>query len=34
MRQILIDHAREKKAENRGGDKKDVTYIDELLKAR
>ncbi|MEL7833905.1 ECF-type sigma factor [Fodinibius sp. Rm-B-1B1-1] len=34
MRQILIDHARKKKAEKRGGDKKDVTYIDELLKQR
>ncbi|NGP88230.1 ECF-type sigma factor [Fodinibius halophilus] len=32
MRQILIDHARKKKAEKRGGNKKDVTYIDELLK--
>jgi RNA polymerase sigma factor (TIGR02999 family) len=34
MRQILVDHARKKKAEKRGGDKKDVTYIDELLKVR
>ncbi|WP_138430469.1 ECF-type sigma factor [Fodinibius saliphilus] len=34
MRQILIDHARKKKAEKRGGDKNDVTYIDELLKQR
>ncbi|MDZ7657897.1 ECF-type sigma factor [Fodinibius sp.] len=34
MRQILIDHARKKKAEKRGGDKKDVTYIDKLLKQR
>ena len=33
MRQILVDHARKKKAEKRGGDQKDVTYIDELLKA-
>lgn len=32
MRQILIDHARSKKREKRGGDKHDVTYIDELLK--
>ena len=32
MRQILVDHARKKKAEKRGGDKHDVTYIDELLK--
>ena len=34
MRQILIDHARKKNAEKRGGDQKDVTYIDELLKVR
>lgn len=34
MRQILVDHARKKKAEKRGGDKRDVTYIDELLKTR
>lgn len=34
MRQILVDHARKKKAEKRGGTQKDVTYIDELLKAR
>jgi len=33
MRQILIDHARKKKAQKRGGDREDVTYIDELLKA-
>lgn len=33
MRQILVDHARKKKAEKRGGDQKDVTYVDELLKA-
>ncbi|MDZ7682273.1 MAG: ECF-type sigma factor [Fodinibius sp.] len=32
MRQILIDHARKKAAEKRGGQQKDVTYIDELLK--
>lgn len=31
MRQILIDHARKKQAEKRGGDKKDITYIDELM---
>ena len=30
MRQILIDHARKKNAEKRGGDQQDVTYIDEL----
>jgi len=34
MRQILVDHARKKKAEKRGGKQKDITYIDELLKAR
>ena len=33
MRQILVDHARKKKAEKRGGNQQDVTYIDELLKA-
>jgi len=34
MRQILIDHARKKNAEKRGGEKQDITYIDELLKVR
>src|SRR6056297_1024841 len=34
MRQILIDHARKKNAEKRGGDQQDVTYIDELLKVK
>lgn len=34
MRQILIDHARKKKAEKRGGDQHEVTYIDEILKAQ
>lgn len=34
MRQILIDYARKKKAQKRGGDKKDLTYIDELFKAQ
>lgn len=34
MRQILIDHARKKKREKRGGDQERVTYIDELFKAR
>jgi RNA polymerase sigma factor (TIGR02999 family) len=34
MRQILIDHARKKQAEKRGGDQQEVTYIDELLKVR
>ncbi|MDX1640459.1 MAG: ECF-type sigma factor [Balneolaceae bacterium] len=32
MRQILIDYARKKKAEKRGGDKKPSTYIDEIMK--
>ena len=31
MRQILIDYARKKRAEKRGGDKQDLTYIDELF---
>lgn len=34
MRQILVDHARKKTAQKRGGDKQDLTYIDELMKAR
>lgn len=33
MRQILVDHARKKNAEKRGGNQEDVTYIDELYKA-
>lgn len=33
MRQILIDHARKKQREKRGGNKRDVTYIDEIMKA-
>ncbi len=32
MRQILIDYARKKKAEKRGGGKESVTYIDEIMK--
>ncbi len=32
MRQILVDHARKKKAQKRGGNQTDVTYIDGLLK--
>lgn len=32
MRQILIDYARKKKAQKRGGEQKDLTYIDELFK--
>ncbi|MAO66157.1 MAG: RNA polymerase subunit sigma-70 [Balneola sp.] len=31
MRQILIDHARKRHAEKRGGKKQDLTYIDELF---
>lgn len=31
MRQILISHARKKKAEKRGGNKEPVTYIDEIM---
>jgi RNA polymerase sigma factor (TIGR02999 family) len=34
MRQILVDHARKKNAEKRGGDQQEVTYVDELLKVR
>ncbi|MDZ7657901.1 ECF-type sigma factor [Fodinibius sp.] len=34
MRQILVDHARKKKAEKRGGDQQDITYVDELLKIK
>jgi len=34
MRQILVDHARKKKAEKRGGEHQEVTYVDELLKVR
>ena len=33
MRQILIDYARKKHAEKRGGQDNDVTYIDELFSA-
>lgn len=31
MRQILIDHARKKHAQKRGGKNKDLTYIDEIF---
>lgn len=31
MRQILIDYARKKNAKKRGGDKEEITYIDELF---
>lgn len=34
MRQILIDHARKKKRAKRGGSKKDVTYIDEIVSVK
>lgn len=34
MRQILIDYARKKKAQKRGGDKEDLTYIDELFRTQ
>ncbi len=34
MRQILIDHARKRKAKKRGGDQREITYIDELLKVQ
>ena len=32
MRQILIDYARKKKAEKRGGNKQPVTFLDALMK--
>ncbi|HLR77216.1 MAG TPA: ECF-type sigma factor [Balneolaceae bacterium] len=32
MRQILIDYARKKKAEKRGGDERYVTYVEEVMK--
>lgn len=32
MRRVLIDHARKKKAEKRGGHQEPVTYIDEVMK--
>lgn len=32
MRQILIDHARKKTRQKRGGKKKPVTFIDEIMK--
>lgn len=31
MRRILIDHARKKKAQKRGGDSEPVTYLDEIM---
>lgn len=34
MRQILIDHARKKHAQKRGGQDKDLTYIDGILNAQ
>lgn len=33
MRQILIDYARKKKAQKRGGDQQPSTYIDEIMEA-
>lgn len=33
MRQILIDHARKKKRNKRGGNAQEITYIDEIMKA-
>ncbi|WP_445665692.1 ECF-type sigma factor [Fodinibius sp. AD559] len=33
MREILIDHARAKKREKRGGSQRDITFIDELMEA-
>lgn len=33
MRQILVDHARKKHAQKRGGSAKDLTYIDGILNA-
>lgn len=34
MRQILIDYARKKHADKRGGKQKDVTYIDEIFEGQ
>ncbi|MEX0662489.1 MAG: ECF-type sigma factor [Balneolaceae bacterium] len=34
MRQILIDHARKKHAQKRGGKEKNLTYIDGILNSR
>lgn len=34
MRQLLIDHARKKKREKRGGNMQNVTYIDEIIKVK
>lgn len=34
MRQILIDYARKKHAQKRGGKQKDVTYIDEIFESQ
>lgn len=34
MRQILVDHARKKKAQKRGGNQQDVTYVEELIKVK
>ena len=34
MRRILIDHARKKRAEKRGGDHQPVTYLDEITEVQ
>lgn len=34
MRQILIDYARKKMADKRGGEKKDITYIDSIMQQK
>lgn len=34
MRQILIDYARKKHAQKRGGKQKDLTYIDEIFQSK
>lgn len=34
MRQILIDHARKKNAQKRGGKQRDITYIEGLFKSQ
>lgn len=31
MRRVLIDHARKKKAQKRGGDREPITYLDEIM---
>lgn len=34
MRQILIDHARKKMAEKRGGSERDLTYVDAFMRQK